>query len=201
MELWEMQLKDAQYVLVGLGREWETASLADYENLAELLKEKDYFVITLLTDGAIFGSSLDPSRITAPCGNRHWFQCREACTKDIWEEREAEAGVCPYCGAPLVPNTVEAKTYIEEGYLPSWQAYTKWLTRTLNRKLLLLDLGTDFAFPGLIRWPFEKTVFYNQKAFLIRVCEEFPQLPAEGAERCWSRKEHALTWLAGREKE
>ena len=90
----------------------------------------------------------------APCGNDSWQQCRDACTKDIWEPGEVPDGVCPHCGAPLIPNTVAAEHYIEEGYLPQWQAYTRWLAGTLNKELLILELGVGFGTPTVIRWPF-----------------------------------------------
>ena len=94
------------------------------------------------------------------CGNEQWKQCSRACTKDIWEPGEIPDGLCPHCGAPLTGNTIHAETYIEEGYLPQWKAYQEWLGRTLNRRLLALELGEDFRMPKLIRWPFEKTVFF-----------------------------------------
>lgn len=201
MEKWTKQLEEAQYILIGLGKEWEQATASDYGNLAAVLNGKNYFIVTIQTDGKIFESSLERERITAPCGNQHWFQCEEACTKDIWEEGEVPDGHCPHCGKPLVPNTVGAKTYIEEGYLPSWKAYTLWLSRTLNRKLLILELGADFAFPNVIRWPFEKTALYNQKAVMVRVNDSFPQLSAELAERMAGEKKNSLVWIAERKEE
>lgn len=70
-------------------------------------------------------------------------------------------GICPHCGAPLTENTVLANPYIEEGYLKSWNLYREWLAGTLNHALLILELGVDFKTPTVIRWPFEKTVFFN----------------------------------------
>ena len=40
---------------------------------------------------------------------------------------------------------------------------------TLNRKLLLLELGEGFEAPGFIRWPFENITFINNKAKLYRI--------------------------------
>ena len=61
--------------------------------------------------------------------------------------------------------------------------YTNWLGRTLNRKLCVLELGVSFAHPSVIRFPFEKTVFYNKKAMLVRVNERFCQIPEEIKEK------------------
>lgn len=60
-----------------------------------------------------------------------------------------------------------------------WQAYTDWLGRTLNRKLVILELGEGFLNPGVIRWPFEKTAAINQKAFLYRINRKLYQIPDE----------------------
>ena len=142
------KIKEAQKVLIGIGKEWALRgdekdirfchlidpSQADlkaaYEALYDLIKEKDYYIVTTLTDGAVYEMPFDKNRIVAPCGNIHWRQCSKACTKDIWEESEVPDDVCPHCKAPLTGNTIKAETYIEEGYLPRWKDYMKWQTGT-----------------------------------------------------------------------
>lgn len=187
------KLKDAQKVLVGIGPEWEKDTA--YEELFELIKDKDYFVVTTLTDGAIYNTGFDKKRITAPCGNVHWRQCSKSCTKDIWEEGEVPDDICPHCGAPLTGNTIKAEKYIEEGYLPSWRAYTKWQTETLNRNLVILELGEGFATPTVMRWPFEKIVFFNKKAKLYRINETLYQIPKEAEERAEGMKENSVEFV------
>lgn len=183
-------LSSASCLLIGVGGEWEAGEKhagkeleAAYQALYSLIEGKDYFIITTVTDGLIRESALDQGRITAPCGNEQWKQCSKACTKDIWEPGEVSDGLCPHCGAPLTGNTIFAKTYIEEGYLPQWNAYQEWLGRTLNRELLAIELGEGFLLPKLIRWPFEKTVFFNKKAHMYRVNETFAQVSEDIGER------------------
>lgn len=196
------RLADCEKVLVGIGKEWKTDGSIDrvevmeaYESLYQWIRDKDYFIVTTNTDGAIWDSSLDRSRITAPCGNVNWRQCSKACTKDIWEAGEVPDDICPHCGAPLTGNTLEAETYIEEGYLPSWNNYTKWLTTTLNRKLVVLELGEGFKTPTVIRWPFEKTVFFNRKSYFYRVNETFSQISEEIKERAEGISENSVAWI------
>lgn len=180
-------LKNCEYVLIGIGAEWGKAKDADvkeaYRALYRLTETKDYFIVTTVTDGRIFQSPLNGERITAPCGNVNWFQCRDACTKDIWEKDEIADGLCPHCKAPLIGNTIEAEHYIEEGYLPGWNRYKEWLARTLNHHLVVLELGESFKTPTVIRWPFEKTVFYNRKAQMYRVNAKLAQVSEEIRER------------------
>lgn len=191
------RLKDSDRVLIGIGGEWkqnpDKKQIAEivsrpevdraYEALYELIKDKDYFIVTTVTDGKIWEQPFDSSRIVAPCGNINWRQCEAACTKDIWELGEIPDGKCPHCGAELIPNTVENGHYIEEGYLPQWKAYTEWLARTLNKKLTVLELGEGFRTPTVIRWPFEKTVFFNKKAWFYRVHHEFYQISGDLKEK------------------
>lgn len=197
-EKFKEKLKAADKVLVGIGAEWQKDKnpeiMKAYEALASILKDKDYFIVTTNTDAAIFENG-DASRITAPCGNETWRQCSKSCTKDIWEPGEIPDDICPHCGAPLTGNTIHADIYIEEGYLPQWHRYTAWLATTVNRNLLMLELGESFQTPTIIRWPFEKTIKYNQKAFLYRVNGNFAQLPEGVGERAVSVHENSVEWV------
>lgn len=197
------RLEHAKKVLIGIGGEWNAHKAKEngndiregYEALFRLIKDKDYFIVTTNTDAVIFESSLDRERIVAPCGNETWRQCSKTCTKDIWEPGEIPDDICPHCGAPLTGNTMDAEVYIEEGYLPQWQNYTYWLTTTVNRELLVLELGEGFKVPTVIRWPFEKTVRYNRKSFFYRVNERFAQLAEGIQERAVSVEENSVEWV------
>lgn len=200
----EEHFEHAKKVLIGIGREWRMEGREEapklrmnqaYEALGQLVKGKDYFVITTNTDGAIYQFELDNRRIVAPCGNETWRQCSKACTKDIWEPGEIPDDICPHCGAPLTGNTIKAEVYIEEGYLPQWRKYTEWLAGTMNQPLLILELGEGFENPGVIRWPFEKTITYNQKSFLYRVNETFAQLAEGMKDRAASISENSVEWV------
>lgn len=171
-----------------------------YDTLRALTAGKDYFIVTTATDGRLWESGIDRERMAAPCGNEKWRQCSRACTKDIWEPGEVPSGLCPHCGAPLVGNTVRAEQYIEEGYLPRWKAYQEWLGRTLNRGLLAVELGEGFQRPQMIRWPFEKTVFFNRKSHLYRINGTFAQVSEDIAGRADSVQENSVDFIlrAGR---
>ena len=186
------KLEESEKVLVGIGSEWKGAS---YDDLYEILKDRDYFIVTTNVDARIYQSALDPSRIVAPCGNETWRQCSKSCTKDIWEPGEILDDICPHCHAPLTGNTIEAENYIEEGYLPQWEAYKQWLTGTLNRKLVILELGVSFKAPTVIRWPFEKSAFFNQKSYFYRVNEKFYQITEELKERACGVQENSVEFI------
>lgn len=69
-------------------------------------------------------------------------------------------------GHIAVPHSV---SFTEE----NWKSYTLWLSCTLNRNTVLLELGENYKDPSLIRWPFEKTAMLNNKAYLFRVHKIF----------------------------
>lgn len=224
------RLHGCRRVLIGLGEEWKLGPedteerreklLAAYQGLYEMIRDKDYFIVTMAVDALIYETKLgsrteqvmqeeieekvscaaEPEllermnrifpqrqtprdsrwqRIVAPCGNETWRQCSLGCTKDIWEPGEIVDDTCPHCGAPLTGNTIEAQLYIEEGYLPQWQKYTRWLAETWKKELLVLELGVGFSHPSVVRFPFERLVWAHQKAYLYRVNGTFPQVAEE----------------------
>ena len=75
-------------------------------------------------------------------------------------------------------------------------AYTRWLTGTVNRPLLVLELGEGFKTPTVIRWPFEKTVRFNKKSCFYRVKAKFAQLAEETDERSVSVAENSVDWVS-----
>ena len=68
----------------------------------------------------------------------------------------------------------------------NWRDYMKWLSFTLNRQLLVIELGAGFGNPMIIRFPFEKTVYLNQKSKMYRVHPVFPHVTAEIGDRGFS---------------
>ncbi len=86
---------------------------------------------------------------------------------------------CPKCGSVLAFNRISTPGYLEEGYLPQWKKYQKWLQGTLNHRLCILELGAGMEYPSVIRFPFERVAFFNQKAELFRVHSRLYQMPAE----------------------
>ena len=161
-----------------------------YNGLAELLEGKNYFVITLCDDDKIYKSNLREDRIVAPCGTYTRLQCEEVCTEDIYSvtdySDQLDAGeelVCPKCGKKLIMNRISNRKYSEEGYIKQWQLYMKWLQGSVNRKLFVLELGVGMKYPSVIRWPFEKVAFINQKSKFVRVHEYLYQLTEDLKEK------------------
>lgn len=191
------QIEENDILLVGLGPEFdvrdtkkEPLATDAYHILESLIKSKDYFVITTNVDGFIYEFNIDPERIVAPCGDLRRMQCVDF-SHGIW----TGAGICPVCGKPGMENTIRTKPYNEAGYAKQWEVYTNWLKRTINRNIFLLELGEGFETPTVMRWPFEKIAFMNDKANFWRVNERFPQVPEELKDKAVSVSQNALEFL------
>lgn len=179
-----------------------------YEIIYNLVKEKNYYFITQNYDSLIWNSPIKKDKIVAPCGSVTNFQCQEC--RNVWEDKEylinsiemiknmngklknIQFPICPQCGKHGSPNIVITDHYEENGYLAQWKEYTDWLQRTLNRKLCILELGVGFTYPTVIRWPFEKTAYFNQKASFFRVHETLYQLSEQLKDRGVAIKENPI---------
>lgn len=99
------------------------------------------------------------------------------------------------CQTPRVFNVHSEKKYDESGYMPQWEKYTRWLQLTLNKELVLLELGVGFEAPTVIRWPFEKIAMLNYKAWLYRINSKVPQLPTEIKDKGTSVNENSFEFI------
>lgn len=172
-----------------------------YKALSLCLQKKNYFIVSLCQDGMIRTSELDHSRIVEPCGGYEKLQCSEKCSPELYDvplelmqnvkmflndqlpEGKLTEPICPICGKALVFNNVNALNYAEEGYLDQWSMYKKWLQGTVNKKVCVLEIGVGMKYPTVIRWPFEKIIFYNQKSELFRVHSRLYQISEDIKER------------------
>lgn len=168
--------------------------ISAYRKLYALIQNKNYFVITTCIDENIKKVAFDTERLVEPCGNYEMLQCSAKCCSELYSSKDfsnlvhqaiidkvgldsLEVPTCPICGKALVYNNILCEqNYVEDGYQKQWEKYTKWLQGTLNKKLCILELGVELNLPNIIRWPFEKVAFYNQKASFFRVNESLYQM-------------------------
>lgn len=184
-----------------------------YKNLLCLLENKDYFLISMNKDRFPLQTGFKEDRCVFPCGGYEYLQCDKGCSSQLLDASDIADNIyreicrgedmqkieiprCRDCGTSLVFNNIEAEKYVEAGYLEAWDKYMKWLQKTVNRKLCLLELGVGLRFPSVIRWPFEKTTFYNQKARMFRIHHNLSQSAENIQDRCCSKEENSVTYMA-----
>lgn len=200
-------------------RKMENIIVPALENLLKLLDGKNYFVVSLSTNSSIELAVNRGERLVKPFGGVSEKQCVRGCEEELLpltEEDRAKLkecfydlyedgylresipvlGRCSKCGGSMILNNIFAQSYNEKGYIDRWQRYTKWLQGTLNRRLLLLELGVGLQFPTVVRWPFEKIVTYNEKAFLCRIHEKLYHLPKEISSKGCGISKNAIDWLS-----
>lgn len=214
----QMEGSDSVWMLPALNRcmlkKGENRAQKALERLQNLVKDKNYFVVSVCTNGVESDAGFDMQRVVSPCGGPLKVQCADRCGAGVRELADTEVkgieealgrgsiqdwpmGCCEVCGAPLVLNSVYTEKYDEKGYLSMWEEYTKWLQKTLNRKVCVLELGVGLTYPSVIRWPFEKIGFFNQKASFVRVHETLYQLSEDLKDKGISVAQNSIDWLLG----
>lgn len=71
----------------------------------------------------------------------------------------------------------------------------KVAARDIEQKLCILELGVELNLPSIIRWPFEKVAFYNQKASFFRVNESLYQMTENLSDKGVSIAKNAVDFL------
>lgn len=189
-----------------------------YRNLFKMINGKNYFIVSLCMDDYIYEEEFIENRIVTPCGGFRKMQCDNNCShiltdipRDSYDDvlryyrkelliEELREPVCNCCGNKLRFNQLGVTRYAEEGYLKRWNEYTKWLQGTVNRKLCVLELGVGMEYPSVIRFPFEKIVFYNQKAYMYRIHSLLYQIGEALGDRGVSIKKNPIDFLCDLEK-
>lgn len=184
-----------------------------YKKLFEIVKDKDYYIVNLNFDSLLEKAGFSADRIVYPCGNKGNFQCSNNCSNVIWSSSDIEDNImkqildnnkklceikkpiCEKCGEIAQYNVIGKQNYSESGYLEKWSDYMEWISHTLNKKISVLELGVDFKYPTVIRWPFEKIAFFNNKAFFIRINEKFEQVNEELSQKSLTIKKNSISFF------
>lgn len=168
-----------------------------YERLRDLTAGKDRFVITSNADDLFERTGFDAQKIWTRQGSYGRLQCLAACRDtSTWRAEEwvraAARDVdlateeltspsliprCPRCGGEAMMNVRGGDWFIEEPYVEPGERFSAWLKQAQRGRLVVLDVGTGFNTPSVIRWPAERIVERHPDAFLVRVNKHHPEVP------------------------
>ncbi len=156
-----------------------------YHELCELVKDKDYFVLTTNVDGQFAKSGFDTDRLFACQGDYGMFQTKSGRLKKLYPNEKIirtmmvattncriPTELIPYSpdnGEMLVPNLRSDDLFVEDAH---WhrqaKRYQQFVEKHRDGKLLLLELGVGFNTPTIIRFPFEHMAAEFPHTALVR---------------------------------
>lgn len=167
-----------------------------YEKLLELVKDKDYFVLTTNVDHCFQKAGFARERLFYTQGDYGLFQCQTPC-KPYTYENEAQVKrmvkeqkdmriptelipKCPVCGKPMTMNLRADATFVQDA---GWDLhagyYEEFLAAHKKSKVLFLELGVGYNTPGIIKYPFWQMTAENKNAAYACINKGESSVPKE----------------------
>lgn len=152
-----------------------------YNELYELVKDKDYFVLTTNVDHCFQKAGFDKARLFYTQGDYGLLQCSVPChdkTYDnevlirrmIAEQKDMRIPTelipyCPKCGKPMTVNLRSDDKFVQDnGWNTACNRYENFINTHSESKILLLELGVGMNTPIIIKYPFWRLAMQNKKA-------------------------------------
>lgn len=159
-----------------------------YDELYDLVKDRDYFVITTNVDHCFQKAGFDKQRLFYTQGDYGLFQCSVPChdkTYDneklirrmVAEQRDMKIPSellprCPVCGKPMTMNLrADDKFVQDEGWYAACERYESFIQQYMDKRVVYLELGVGGNTPVIIKYPFWRLTNGNPKA--IYACINF----------------------------
>lgn len=183
----------SRYIMIN---RYMDAPIPVYEKLFELVKDKNYFVITTNVDHCFQKAGFDKSRLFYTQGDYGLFQCSEPCHKKTYDNEEQIRAMyeaqqdmkiptellpkCPVCGKPMSMNLRADDTFVEdEGWHRAALRYQEFLDGNKDKNIVYLELGVGGNTPGIIKYPFWNMTYSNLKAKYICINKGEAVVPKE----------------------
>lgn len=187
----------SRYIMVN---RYEDPPKPVYTQLLELVRDKDYFVITTNVDHCFQKAGFDKSRLFYTQGDYGLFQCSESCCQITYDNEatilamvEQQQGKeiltellpkCPNCGRPMTMNLRTDNRFVEdEGWHAAAGRYSEFLHSHQGKRILLLELGVGYNTPVIIKYPFWRMTHQNPKATYVCINKDEAYAPKEIAKR------------------
>lgn len=156
-----------------------------YKDILELVKNKEYFVITTNVDDQFYKAGFDKEKVFATQGSYRYIQCKNACHNKLYDATDMVKEMlkktkdckiptelvpkCPVCGEKMEVNLrVDANFVQDDNWYKQDKKHGEVLDNAKDKKTLLLEFGIGFNTPGIIRFPFEQMTYKNKNWYLVR---------------------------------
>ena len=173
---------------------YEKAPKPVYDQLLELVQDKDYFVLTTNVDHQFQLAGFDKGRLFYTQGDYGLWQCSKPCHQQAYDNEETVRRMaaeqrdmkvpteliprCPRCGRPMTMNLRIDDTFVQdEGWYAAARRYEDFLRRHQGQRLLFLELGVGSNTPLIIKYSFWKMTMQNRKATYVCINQEEAYLP------------------------
>jgi len=168
--------------------------LDTYKMLYDIIKEKDYFVITTNVDDQFKKGGFDHKKVYSMQGSYGQFQCQKACHNKIYDNNEMiqqmllgfdhktleikdkDIPRCPNCGGLMCPNLRVDHLFVNGDTTNQRSDYINFIDDAKD-KIVFLELGVGYNTPIIIRYPFEEMTKLLDHGTLIRVNYDYDQVP------------------------
>ena len=168
-----------------------------YKELFELVKDKNYFVITTNVDGQFRKAGFAPDKIFEVQGDYGLMQCAVGCHPKLYSDKETVDNilahshnltvpseylpVCPVCGGNMDVHVRKNRFFVhDEAWNEAAGRYEDFVSRNAtDRNLVMLELGVGYNTPEIIRFPFERIALANSHSTIIRFNADYRQGPLE----------------------
>ena len=157
-----------------------------YADLLELVKDKDYFVLTTNVDHQFQLAGFDKKRLFYTQGDYGLWQCSKPCHDKTYDNRDAVCRMiaeqkdmkvptelipkCPVCGAPMTMNLRCDNSFVQdEGWYAAASRYEDFIRRHGHSHILFLELGVGMNTPVIIKYPFWQMTAQNPYAVYVCV--------------------------------
>lgn len=171
-----------------------------YDMLYEIVKDKNYFVITTNVDHCFQKAGFNKKRLFYTQGDYGLFQCSVPCNDKTYDNEEIVRKMlkeqkdmkipsylvpkCPVCGKEMTLNLrVDDKFVEDKGWHAACDNYVKFLKENTDKNILFLELGVGMNTPVIIKYPFWKMTAKNKSAKYACINTDIAYTPEEIKER------------------
>lgn len=155
-----------------------------YQKLLQLVKDKDYFVLTTNVDHQFQKAGFDKKRLFYSQGDYGLWQCSKPCHQKTYDNKEIVEKMllqqkdlkipsslipyCPKCGAFMSMNLRCDQTFVQdEGWYQGQFRYNDFINKHRDLKIIYLELGVGQNTPVIIKYPFWNYTNSNKKATYV----------------------------------